>query len=109
MAITQECLSSLADLAVFIWEKANSGYLKPLILAAFGLRVLTRMLIRTGLSEARDLAATLVAGLICAAVILATASPGSKTVSANLRQCTATDAKVASIKRPGTASSRSKQ
>jgi hypothetical protein len=57
--------------------------LKPLILAAFGVKILTRMLIRTGLSEARDLAATLVAGLICAAVILATESPVRKTVSAN--------------------------
>jgi hypothetical protein len=106
MAITQECLSSLADLAVFIWEKANNGYLKPLILAAFGVKILTRLLIRTGLSEARDLAATLVAGLICAAVILVTESPVRKTVSANLRQCTAPEAKVASIKRPGAASSR---
>jgi hypothetical protein len=107
MPHSQLCLSSLKELAAFVWETANSGQLKVLIWLGLGTIGLVRQLLKTQMPEARELAATLIAGLILAAVIAATESPVTSVASAKARQCTAPETKVAKVERPADTSPRS--
>jgi hypothetical protein len=100
MSISHLCLSSLKDLAVLVWEIANSDQIRALIWLALGTIWLVRWLLKMRISEARDLAAALTAGLIWAIVIAATSSPATSITTATLRKCTAPERKVASIKHP---------
>jgi hypothetical protein len=100
MPVSQLCLPSLKELAAFVWETANSGQIKVLIWLGLGALGLVRRLLKTQMPEARELAATLIAGLILAAVIAATASPATSVAAAKARQCTEAEKKVAKLKRP---------
>ena len=98
MSISQECVSSLEAFVGLIWELVKTNQLQPLIWLIIGTKLLTRILCRTGLPEANLLAAALTASLFSVMVIVATESPVTTKMTAQLRQCTAEETRVASVR-----------
>jgi hypothetical protein len=100
MSISRECVSSIKDLVGLFWDMLSSGQLKPLIWLACGTITLTRLLRKIRVSEADDLAAALVVGLICAIVIAASESQVVPSATTSLRQCAWPESKVALVRYP---------
>ena len=94
------CLASLKDLAVFVWETANSDLVKALIWLSMTTLGLVRLLLKLAIPEACDLAAALLVALICVIVLAATGSPATQVASAKLRQCTAQETNIALATHP---------